>query len=76
VDPLDQTHTLEIRAQKWVAGELVATEEHTLWMRSYFRDELVLMLECAGFHDVDVRGGYSGDEPTADHELLVFIAQA
>jgi SAM-dependent methyltransferase len=76
VDPLDQTHTLAIRAQKWVAGELVATEEHTLSMRSYFRDELVLMLECAGFHDIDVRGGYSSDEPTADHEFLVLSAQA
>jgi SAM-dependent methyltransferase len=76
VDPLDQTNTLEMRAQKWVAGELVATEEHTLSMRSYFRDELVLMLERAGFHDVDVRGDYSNDEPTADHDFLVFIARA
>lgn len=76
VDPLDQTQTLEIRAQKWVAGDLVATEEHTLSMRSYFRDELVLMLERAGFHDVDVRGDYTSDAPTPDHEFLVFIAHA
>jgi SAM-dependent methyltransferase len=76
VDPLDQTHTLEMRAQKWVAGELVATEEHTLSMRAYFRDELLMMLERAGFNDVDVRGDYSSDSPTADHEFLVFIARA
>jgi SAM-dependent methyltransferase len=75
VDPLDQTHTLEIRVQKWAAGELLATEEHTLSMRSYFRDELLLMLEHAGFDDIDVRGDYSSDPPTPDHEYLVFIAQ-
>jgi hypothetical protein len=59
-----------------VAGDLVATEEHTLSMRSYVRDELVLMLERAGFHDVDVRGDYTSDAPTPDHEFLVFIAHA
>jgi SAM-dependent methyltransferase len=76
VDPLDQTHTLEIRAQRWTAGELVGTEEYTLSMRSYFRDELLLMLERAGFADVDVRGDYSDDAPTSEHEFLVFIARA
>ena len=76
VDPLDQSCILEIRAQKWVDGELVATEEHALSMRSYFRDELLLMLERAGFYDIDVRGDYSDDAPTADHEFLVYIARA
>ncbi len=76
IDPLDQTHTLEMRAQKWTAGELVATEERLLSMRSYFRDELLLMLERAGFDDVDVRGDYTSDAPTPDHEFLVFIARA
>jgi SAM-dependent methyltransferase len=75
VDPLDQTHTLEIRAQKWAEGELVATEEHVLSMRSYFRDELLLMLERAGFHDLDVRGDYSDDAPTPEHEFLVFTGR-
>ncbi len=76
VDPLDQTHTLEIRARKWVDGELVATEEYPLSMRAYFRDELLLMLERAGFHDIDVRGGYTDEAPTPDHEFLVYIARA
>jgi hypothetical protein len=41
----------------------------------YFRDELVLMLERAGFDRVDVRGGYADEQPTADHEFLVYVAR-
>jgi SAM-dependent methyltransferase len=75
VDPLDQTHTLEIRAEKSRDGELVAAEEHAISIRSYFRDELLLMLDRAGFTDVVVRGDYTDDEPTADNKFLVFIAR-
>jgi hypothetical protein len=52
----------------------VATEEHALTMRMYFRDEIVLMLRNAGFEKVEVRGGYAGEEPTPDHDFLVYIA--
>lgn len=75
VDPLDQTAKLEIRAEKWFDGQLVAAEERTISMRMYFRDELLLMLDRAGFDRVDVRGGYAGEEPTPDHEFLVYIAR-
>jgi SAM-dependent methyltransferase len=75
LDPLDQTIRLEIRAEKWGETGLLAEETHTLSMRSYFRDELLLMLERAGFRDVDVRGGYADEQPTADHDFLVFVAR-
>jgi SAM-dependent methyltransferase len=74
VDPLDQTITLEMRAEKRRDGQTLATEEHAISLRSYFRDEIVLMLEKAGFADVDVRGEYNDAEPTADDEFLVFVA--
>jgi SAM-dependent methyltransferase len=74
-DPLDQTHTLEIRARKWIDDRLVATEERRLSMRSYFRDELLLMLDRAGFHDLDVRGDYGSEAPTPEHEFLVYVAR-
>jgi hypothetical protein len=32
------------------------------------------MLECAGFDSVGVEGEYTGREPTADDDFLVFIA--
>jgi SAM-dependent methyltransferase len=75
VDPLDQTAWLEMRAEKWRDGRLVAAEEHLLSMRAYFRDELLLMLDLAGFGDVVVRGDYTDAEPTADNEFLVYIAR-
>lgn len=76
LDPLDQSVFFELRADKWVDGEHVAAEQHALTMRMYFRDELVLMLRNAGFEDVRVRGGYADEEPTADHDFLVYIASA
>lgn len=75
VDPLDQTLALEIRAQKWLEGRLVATEERLLSMRAYFRDELLLMLERAGFTDIDVRGDYADQPAAAEHDFLVYMAR-
>ena len=67
VDPLAQSATLEMRARMWRDGELVAEETHSIDLMFYFRDELVLMLERAGFRDVDGprrlrrRGGDAGE---------------
>ena len=59
----------------WRDEELVAEEEHVLTMMLYFKDELVLMLERAGFADVSVRGPYNDAEPKPDDDFLVFIAR-
>ena len=74
VDPLDQRVTLEMHAQR-LRGEVVEEERYTLTERMYFRDELVLLLERAGFEDINVRGGYEDEDPRADHEFLVYIAR-
>ena len=74
-DPLAQRATLEMRALMWRDGELVADEEHVLTMMLYFKDELVLMLERAGFAGVRVCGPYNDAEPTPGDDFLVFIAQ-
>ncbi len=74
-DPLDQSGTRELRAYMWRDGELVAEEEHRLTMRLYFRNELVMMLENAGFVEVSVHSGYTGGEPTGDEDFLVFTAR-
>ena len=75
LDPLEQSVTLEMHALMWRDGELVAEEEHRIDIGLYFRNELVLMLERAGFADVTVRGGYADEEPTPDHDFLVFVAK-
>jgi SAM-dependent methyltransferase len=74
-DPLDQSARLLLRAQKRVADEVAAVEEHRLSLRSYFRDELLLMLRWAGFEQVRVEAGYTGAEPTGDDDFLVYIAR-
>jgi RimJ/RimL family protein N-acetyltransferase len=74
VDPLDQLVTMELGVEKRRGEELLATEERRLTERMYFRDELVLLLERAGFESVDVRAGYSDAEPTPDDDFLVFVA--
>jgi len=76
VDPLDQTVWMEMRAEKRREGQVVASEEaRPISLRSYFRDEIVLMLEKAGFADVVVRGGYTDAEPSPDDDFLVFVAK-
>lgn len=75
VDPLDQTVWLELWAEKLQHGACVASERHTLSMRMYLRDELLLLLERSGFADVQVRRGYADEEPTGDDDILVFVAR-
>ena len=74
-DPVAQQATLEMKAFMWRDDELVAEEEHVLTMTLYFKDEVVLMLERAGFDSVRVRGQYNDAEPTVDDDFLVYIAQ-
>jgi SAM-dependent methyltransferase len=73
-DPLAQSATLEMEARMWREGELVAEEAHSIDLMFYFRDELVMMLERAGFSDVAVCGGYEGAPPAPEHDFLVFRA--
>jgi SAM-dependent methyltransferase len=75
VDPLAQRVTLETRVSMRRGGELVAEEEHTIAMTLYFTHEVVLMLERAGFVDIQVRGALSDREPTPDDDFVVFIAK-
>ena len=74
-DPLDQSIRLEMQAFMWQDGEFVAEETHLLTMRLYFRNELVALLERAGFVDVEVRGDHNDAEPTGDDDFLVFLGR-
>lgn len=75
VDPLRETQTRQMRARLWRDGEMIAEEIHTMRYEEYGINELLLVLECAGFGDVEIRGGYTDEPATADHETLVFIAR-
>jgi SAM-dependent methyltransferase len=75
VDPLEQRVTMRMHAWMWRNGELVAEDEHELMLTLYFKDEVVLMLERAGFVDVTVRAALTDAEPTRADDFLVFTAR-
>jgi len=75
LDPLAQRVTYEMHAEQWRDGVLEAQEDHHLDIRLYFMNELLLMLERAGFADVVVQGDHNDAEPTSDDDFIVFVAK-
>ena len=73
-DPLEQRVTVEMHAQRWRDGTLEAEETRTLTINLYFKNELLLMLERAGFADVEVQGDHNGAPATPDDDFIVFVA--
>lgn len=75
LDPLEQLLTLQMRAERWQAEQLVGAEERTLTSNIYFKNELLLMLKQAGFDGVTVQGDFTEAAATPEHGVLVFIAR-
>ncbi len=75
LDPLEQTVTLEMLAEMRRDGDVVASDEQVLKMTLYFTHEVKLMLEQAGFREVELRAGYRDAPPTPDDDFVVFIAK-
>jgi SAM-dependent methyltransferase len=75
LDPLEQTVTLAMHAEMWRDDELQLEEDHTLTISLYFKNELLLMLERAGFGEIVVYGDHNELDPTGDDDFLVFVAK-
>lgn len=75
LDPLNQHVRLGIHAERWRDGALEAEEDRLLDICLYFKSELLLMLERAGFTDIVVHGEHQLRAPTADDDFLVFAAK-
>jgi len=75
LDPLEQTMSLELRASLRRDGELLEEEEHRIDLRLYLRNELLLLLEHAGFRDVVVLGDHTDEPATNESAFLVFVAR-
>ncbi len=73
-DPLDQVITQSLTGLRWRDGVLIEEQEYVLKLCWYFRNELLMMLEQAGFRDITVEGGYSGAPATIDDGILLFRA--
>jgi SAM-dependent methyltransferase len=74
LEPLNQCVTLAMHAEMWCDGRLQAEEDHLLNIGLYFKNELLLMLEGAGFTDVVVQGDHNDAKATSDDDFLVFVA--
>jgi SAM-dependent methyltransferase len=75
LDPLEQRITMDVRVRLWHRGEMIKEETYQLEENLYFVQEMLLMLEDAGFRDLRVEGGYSGRPATADDGMVVFVAR-
>jgi hypothetical protein len=75
LNPLLQRTTLQMRARLWHEGQIVKEEAHDLYENLYFAQEILLMLDDAGFRDVTVEGGYTGEPATPDDGMVVFVAR-
>ncbi|REE91709.1 methyltransferase family protein [Paenibacillus taihuensis] len=74
-DPLENVATRQMRARLWHEGVLIKEEVHTQRAEDFTKNELVLMLERAGFNDIQIFGDFSDEPATADHHELIFICR-
>jgi hypothetical protein len=73
--PLEQFATYEMRAGMWRGGQLAQEEEHALRINFYFKNELLLLLERAGFTDIVVHGDHREEAATTDSDFVIFLAK-
>jgi hypothetical protein len=74
MDPLEQTYERQVRLEKWQRGELVDRQELSLRGQMYLKNEVLWMLELAGFGDVELHGDYTPHPASAESDELVFTA--
>jgi SAM-dependent methyltransferase len=75
LDPLEQMYTSQVRLRLWTDGEMVKEEEYSLSESLYFAQEVLLLLDEAGFRDVAIEGGFTGQPATPDDGMVAFVAR-
>jgi hypothetical protein len=74
-DRIEQIITGKVRFRVLKAGEVVKEEIYPWNGRHYFRNEVLAMLESAGFSDIRVYGDYTTDAYSIDHIQMIFVAR-
>jgi SAM-dependent methyltransferase len=74
-DPLGQRLTFEVRVRLWRGGQIVKQEAYSLKENLYFVQELLQMLDEAGFRDVVIEAYPAGRPATADDGTVAFVAR-
>ena len=75
LDPLAQRQDLEMRARLWRGETLLAVELGALSENLYFAQEVLLLLEAAGFETPRIEAGYTGRDAGPDDGTLLFVAR-
>lgn len=77
LNPLEQRRSMELGARLWRGSELVEQQlPATLHENLYFLQEILLLLEIAGFTSVTVEHAYSGGPATPDDGKVIIVATA
>jgi SAM-dependent methyltransferase len=74
-DPMGQRLTYETRIERWRDGGLEAQEQRCLDVGLYVPAELRLLLEAAGFVDIQLHGEHERRDPQPDDDFIVFVAR-
>jgi hypothetical protein len=74
-DPLAQQQVLGVRGRRWRDGELLEEDEHHIVLSALFAQEVLLLLEVAGFTDVEIQGRYTNTPATSEDTTVVFVAR-
>jgi hypothetical protein len=75
LDPVKQIWMEERRYELYKGQRLVSEEIHSGQGRWYFCNELLWMLQLAGFAEVVVKGDYTNEDFNAEHnQTMVFMA--
>lgn len=75
VDPLNQRTVGEMRNLLFKDKQLVSDETYTLTSNYYFRNEILMLLEKAGFSVEAEKGDWTDADVTADHDVMVYFAR-
>jgi SAM-dependent methyltransferase len=71
-DPLEQRWVLGLRGHRWRGERLVEQDEHQIVLLA---QEVLLMLDVAGFVEVEIQGRYTNAAASPEDTTVVFVAR-
>ncbi len=74
LDPFSQRLTMEVEASMR-RGDEVRDETYLLVMTMYTASHIELMLNVAGFEDIESRADWTAEDPIPDTATVVFLAR-
>lgn len=75
VDPLEQQTVGEMRMLLFKEGQLADDDTYPLMSNYYFRNEMRLLLEKAGFAVEAEKGDWTDADVTAEHDSIIYFAR-